>query len=146
MAKKPTDQQRALWTFLITTLAAPLLAAVIVLVAGALLGVAGRWLSADVAAADMAGRMRWAAGLALQGFVWSAWPAALTGAVMAGLVIVRGEVGWLAASIAGAVSASLFGMLAGKALAPHLTAIAFIGACLGLVLWRGLTRAGILRG
>ena len=145
MAKKPTEQQRALWTFLITTLAAPFLAGLIVFAAGAVIGVLGRWMPPDMAALDPAGRMGWAASHALQAFVWSAWPAALGGAAMAGLILWRGEVSWLTAAITGAVATVLFGVLGANRLAPHLTPIAFVGACVAIALWWFLTRIKILR-
>lgn len=145
MAKKASPNERALWTFLIATLAGPFLAAVVVLAGGAAFSVLGKWLPPGVAALDMAGRMRWAGEHAVMAFVWSAWPAALGGAAAAGLILWRDRLGWLDCAIAGAVSAALFAFLSGGAVVRHMMPIAFLGAAIGAAMWSVLMRARIVR-
>ncbi len=142
---KPTAQQRALWTFLIATLVAPFLAALIVLVAGAAIGITGRWMPPEMVAMDAPARMHWVGEHALVAFVWAAWPAAVAGAAAAGLIVWRNQLGWLECAILGAVSSALFAFVSGGPVIRHLTPIAFVGAALGVVLWAILKRARIVR-
>ena len=142
---KPTAQQRALWTFLIATLAVPFLAALIVLAAGAAITATGRLMPPHLVEQDAPARMHWASQHALYAFVWAAWPAALSGAAAAGLIIWRDRVGWLECAILGAVSSSLFAFVSGGGVARHALPIAFTGALLGVVMWAILTRARIVR-
>lgn len=145
MAAKITQQQRALWTFLISTLVAPFLAALVVLVAGSAIGVTGRWMPPEMASMDIAQRMHWAGEHALVAFVWAAWPAALAGAAAAGLMLWRGGLAWLECAILGAVSASLFTFASGGPVVRHMLPVAFTGAVLGVVIWMILTRARIVK-
>lgn len=145
MAAKITQQQRALWTFLISTLIAPFLAALVVLVAGSAIGVTGRWMPAEMASMDITQRMHWAGEHALIAFVWSAWPAALAGAAAAGLVMWRGGLKWLECAILGAVSAGLFTFVSGGPVVRYMLPIAFVGAVLGVTIWSMLTRARIVK-
>ena len=134
--------QRALWTFLMCTLVAPFLAAVIILLASVISGYVGRG-PASLLALDRAGQLAWAAQKAVETYVWSALPAGIGGAVLAAIVYVRGAAHWLVGATIGAVTVSVMSLFAGGMLAQHLTPIAFIGALAGVAICAILKRAGI---
>lgn len=139
-----TDAQRALWTLLITTLAAPFFGALIVMVLSVVAGALGKG-PESLRALDSAGQIGWAADKAVATFVWSAVPAGLGGAVLAGLAFFRGSFSWLEAAVIGAVVVSIGAFLTGGMVQQHLAPIAFIGALVAVAMWAVLTRAGILR-
>lgn len=135
--------QRALWTFLISTLAAPFLAAVIILLASIISGRIGRG-PASLLALDFAGQMAWSAQKAVETYVWSALPAGIAGAGAAGIVYARGTVSWLWAASLAAVVASVLAFLAGGMFAQHVTPIAFIAAITGIAMRFVLKRGRII--
>ena len=138
-----SNGQRALWTFLLCTLVAPFLAALVILLGSVIAGAIGRG-PASLLALDRAGQFAWAAEKAVGAYVWSAMPAGIGGAVLAGIVYVRGSVPWLAAATTGGVSAAVLALLAGGMFQQHLTPVAFIGALAGIAMWALLRRAGII--
>ena len=135
--------QRALWTFLMCTLVAPFLAAVIILLASVISGYVGRG-PASLLALDRAGQLAWAAQKAVETYVWSALPAGIGGAILAAVVYVRGDAHWLVGATIGAVTVSMMSLFAGGMLAQHLTPVAFIGALAGVAICAILKRAGIV--
>ena len=92
-----SNGQRALWTFLITTLAAPFFGALIVMALGVAAGALGKG-PESLRALDSAGQWGWADDKAFATFVWSAVPAGIGAAVLAALAAVRGTFGWLEAA------------------------------------------------
>ncbi len=144
MAKKPEPALRALWTFLGTTLVAPFLAALVVMMAAFGLAASGRGPSDLLAMLDAGAPLASAARAALAAFVWSALPAGLAGAALALLVWRQGSLSVLAAAIAGAVAATLFAVLGGGVLTRYLTAIAFLGAVATVAVRQLLVRARIV--
>lgn len=138
-----TPGQRALWSFLMITLVAPFLSAVIVFLSGVAAGLAGRG-PASLLALDRAGQLAWSAEHALGAYVWSAWPAALSAAVVAALVMTGRSVHWLLGAVLGAVSGTLFAVLAGGLIAQHAGPIALIGALAGIGMRTILARAQLL--
>jgi hypothetical protein len=141
--QRGTNGERALWTFLMVTLVAPFLAAVVILLASVISGYIGRG-PASLLALDRASQLAWAAQKAVETYVWSALPAGVGGAILAGIVYARGSAPWLAAATLGAVPVSVMAMLAGGMMAQHLTPMAFIGAVVGIAMWAILRRARIL--
>ena len=139
----PSNGQRALWTFLLCTLVAPFLAAVVILLGSLISGLVGRG-PASLLALDQAGQLAWAAQKAVETYVWSALPAGIGGAILAAIVYLRGTAPWLAGAKVGAVVVSVMSALAGGMLAQHLTPIAFIGAVTGIAMCALLKRAGIM--
>ena len=139
-----TNGQRAFWTFLITTLAAPFFGALIVLFLSVVAGALGKGPD-SLRVLDQSGQLAWAAEKAAATFVWSAIPAAVAGAALAVLLLRRGAFGWLEAAIAGAVAVSIDAFLTGGMVLQHLAPIAFIGATVGVAMWAVFTRAGIVR-
>lgn len=139
-----SNGQRAIWTFLITSLAAPFLAALIVFALSVAAGALGRG-PESLKALDKAGQIAWAADKAVATFAWSALWGSAAAAFVAGLVFIRGGFGWLEAVVAGAVAVSIGAFVTGGMVAQHITPIAFIGALVGLIMWAILTRGGILR-
>lgn len=140
-----SNSQRAMWTFLITTLAAPFVGALIVMVLSVVAGALGKG-PESLRALDSAGKVAWAADKAVATFVWSAVPAGFGGAALAGLAFFRGSFRWLEAAVIGAVVVSIGAFLTGGMVQQHLAPIAFIGALVAVALWSVLTRAGIVQG
>jgi hypothetical protein len=138
-----SNGQRALWTFLLITLVAPFLAAVVILLSSLVAGAIGRG-PASLLALDRAGQLGWAAQKAVETYVWGALPAGLAGLAMAGIVYLQGTAPWLAAATCGAVSVTVLSALAGGMLAQHLTPIALIGAIVGIAMWALLRRAQVI--
>lgn len=145
MKSEPTisNGQRAFWTFLASTLIAPFIAAVIILLASLVAGAIGRG-PQSLITLDPAGQLGWAALKAVEAYVWSAIPAALSGAIGASVVLVRGGLPWLAAAAIAAVAASALASLAGGMLAQHITPIALIAAVSGIATRELLVRGRIL--
>ena len=139
-----TNGQRAFWTFLITTLAAPFFGALIVLFLSVVAGALGKGPD-SLRVLDQSGQLAWAAEKAAATFVWGAMPAAIAGAALAGLVMMRGMFGWLEAAVAGAVAVSIDAFLTGGMVLQHLAPVAVIGATVGVAMWAVFTRAGIVR-
>ena len=137
--------QRALWTFLMCTLVAPVLAAVVIFLGSVISGLVGRG-PPSLLALDQAGQLGWAAEKAVGAYVWSAIPAGIGGAILAGIVYARGTAPWLAAATIGGVIVSVLAVLAGGMFQQHLTPMAFIGALVGIAMWGLLRRAGIMVG
>ena len=138
-----TKGERALWTFLLITLVAPFLAALVILLGSVISGFVGRG-PASLLALDRAGQLGWAAQKALETYVWSAVPAAIAGAIVAAFVYSRGTVHWLLGASTGAIIASIAAVLAGGMMQQHLTPIAFIGALTGAVMVYLLRRTRIV--
>lgn len=126
-----TTGQRALWTFLFHTLVGPFFAAVIILLLTLGAGAMGRG-PASLQGLDLHGLFSVAAGWAITSYVWSALPAGVTGALMAGLTYLRGSYHWLAGVTAAAVATTLFAVQSGGTAAQHAWAIAFIGALVAI--------------
>lgn len=138
-----TPAQAALWTFLIATLIGPAIAAVIMFA----LNVAAATFSfgpASLKGLSGAGIASIAAQRALEAYIWTAIPAAAAGAFAAAWLSQRGTLPWLAAACLAAGSASIAASLAGGVARQHLTAIAFIAACVGLACWLILRQIRIL--
>ncbi len=141
--QKITNGQRALWTFLISTLVGPFFAAAIVaaltLASGALQmgppSLKGLALSAVGAQA---------AAWALQTYVWAAMPAGLAGACLAAYISLKGTVPWLAVIVAGVMSFGLASVVVPGLLPNHGTALALIAALSSLGVWAVLSRAGVV--
>lgn len=142
-ARHVSNAERALWTFLMCTLVAPMLAAVVILLASIVSGLIGRG-PASLLALDRAGQFAWAAQKAIETYVWSAIPAGIGGAILAAIVYVRGTVPWLAGATAGAVVVSVLAVLAGGMMAQHLTPMAFIGAAVGALMVYVIKKARII--
>lgn len=149
MTAKPADDevspgQRALWTFLLITLVAPFLAAVVIFLGSVIAGAIGRG-PASLLALDRAGQLAWAGEKAVGAYVWSAIPAGIGGAIVAGLVFVRGSTHWLAGATVGALTATMLSVSAGGMIAQHIAPIAFIAAFIGAVMCAGLKAGGIIK-
>ncbi len=134
---------RAFWTFLMSTLVAPFLAAVVILLASIIAGRIGRG-PASLLALDQAGQLAWAAQKAVEAYVWCAIPAAISGAIAAAVVYARGTLPWLAAATIAAVVGSAVAFTAGGMLAQHITPIALIAAVVGIATQALIKRGGIL--
>jgi hypothetical protein len=145
MVKKPkiTNGQRALWSFLIATLAGPFFAALIV----ALLTLASGALQMGppslkgLPIADVGAK---AGAWALQSFVWAALPAGLAGAAIAAWVSLKGTVPWIGAVVAGVVAFGIGSITIPGLIPNHGTPLAFIAALSSLGVWLILSRARII--
>jgi hypothetical protein len=135
--------QRSLWTFLMATLVGPFLAALVILMltlAAGLFGFGPPSLR-DLKPGQLAPL---AAVRALDAFFWSAFPAAIAGAVCAAWFSLRGALPWLVAACAAAIAATVVAAVAGGVARDHITPIAFIAACVAIGCWLILKRAGII--
>lgn len=135
--------ERAFWTFLMVTLVAPFLAAMVIFLASGVSALVGRG-PASLLALDRPGQLAWTAQKAVETYVWSALPAGAGAAVMAALVYLRGTANWLVAATLGAVPVSIMALMAGGMLQQHLSMIAFIGAVAGIAMWAILRRAQLI--
>ena len=138
----PSPGQRALWSFLMITLVAPFLAAVVIFLASVIAGAVGRG-PASLIGLDQAGQLGWAAKKAVSAYVWSAIPAGVAGAIVAAFVWTGRSTPWLVRATIGAVTATVFAALAGGIIAGHVAPVAFIGALVGIAMGAILKRAGI---
>lgn len=138
-----TMGERALWTFLMITLVAPFLAALIIFVSSMIAGLIGRG-PASLLALDEAGKLAWASQKAVETFVWSAIPAGVCGVIMAAVVYSQGTAHWLVGASLGAIVVSVLAVLAGGQMQQHLTPMAFIGAIVGVGMVFLLRRAKII--
>ena len=135
--------ERALWTFLLITLVAPFLAALVIFLSSVVAGAIGRG-PASLLALDQAGKLGWAAQKALETYVWSAIPAGICGAIMAAIVYTRGTAHWLVGASLGAIVVSVLAVFAGGMMQQHLTPMALIGAITGIAMIAILKRATII--
>lgn len=138
-----TNGERALWAFLMITLVAPFLAALVIFLGSIVSGLIGRG-PPSLLALDRAGQLAWAAQKALETYVWSALPAGICGATMAGIAYTRGTAHWLVGASLGAVVVSVMALLAGGMMQQHLTPMAFIGAAVGTAMIFALKKMRIL--
>lgn len=139
----PKPAERALWSFLITTLAGPFIAAIIIFLSSVVAALIGRGPPTLLALDNKAAQLAWAADKALNAYVWSALPAGLCGLVLAALVYSRGTAHWLVGASLGAIVASVFAVLAGGMFQQHLTPIALIAAISGVAIIALLKKARI---
>ncbi len=135
--------ERALWAFLLITLVAPFLAAVVIFLGSVISGMIGRG-PPSLLALDRAGQLGWAAQKAIDTYVWSGLPAGICGAAMAGIVYTRGTAHWLVGASLGAIVLSMMAVWAGGMMQQHLTPMAFIGAAVGIAVILALKRMRIL--
>jgi hypothetical protein len=133
-----TPSQRALWRFLLVTLVAPFLAALVVLLATA----AG--LLAGIGEAALLPPFKRAVFSAVSTYVWGAIPSAAAGAGLAACVAWRGTVPWLAAAIAGVVAFWLAAVLSGAVPPAYITPGALLAGAVGIACHGILARAGVL--
>ncbi len=138
-----SNAERALWAFLMITLVAPFLAAVVIFLGSAVSGMIGRG-PPSLLALDRAGQLGWAAQKAMETYIWSAFPAGICGAAMAWIVYTRGTAHWLVGASLGAIVVSAMALLAGGMMLQHLTPMAFIGAAVGTAMIFALKKMRIL--
>lgn len=131
-----THSQRALWSVLITTIAAPFFAALVFLALR---------LASPISDFALPVRGDEALGAAaVAAFVWSALPAVSTAVILLPFVLQTGTYGWLAAATAG-----VFGFAAGYFVFPFATQaspayLAFVAGLIALGLRLMLIRGRIL--
>ena len=121
------NASRALWTFLFSTLVGPAIAAALLAAIYLVSGALGTG-PPSLKALKPGELLSYTALRALEGYIWSAIPAALTGAALAALVYARGNFHWLAGVAVAGVAATLIAVLSGGQAAIHITAIALIAA------------------
>jgi len=124
---EPAKATTALWTFLFSTLIGPAIAAAILALIYLVSGLLGMG-PPSIKALKPGELAPYIAIRTLDGYIWSAIPAALTGAVLAALVYVKGNFHWLAGAVAAAVLATIVAVLSGGQAAGHAYFIALIAA------------------
>jgi hypothetical protein len=124
---------RALWTFLFSTLLGPAIAALmlaLIYIVSATLGMGPPSLKL-IKFADLPG---YVAIRTLDAYIWSAIPAAVTGAILAAVVYTRGQFPWLLGVAVAAIAASAWAFASGGQAQGHvqfITVIAALTAILG---------------
>ena len=134
---KVSNRVRAVWSVLITSLAAPFfagLAAVAIRLAGSAFGVA-LFAGGDVPAGDFA----------IAAFAWSAIPATITGLALIPYVLEAGTYSWLNAAIAGVVAFGASALLVPVGAGPVMPFLAFLSGLIAIVMRLVLIRGGILK-
>ena len=137
------NSQRALWTFLLYTLAGPYIGALAIALLMPIGIGTGMLPQMDVPdAADMAplvGRT------AVAAFVWGALPADLTALGLLPLVLRNGSFGWIPAAVAGVLAFAVAIVLVGSP-APELTGhMSFLAGLVSLACRWVLMKAGVLK-
>ena len=122
-----TNGQRALWTFLFSTLVGPAIAAALLAAIYLVAGTLG-YGPPSLKVLRPGELFPYTAVKALDAYVWSAIPAALTGAALAALVYWQGNFPWLAGVAVAAISATAMAVLSSGQAMGHVTFIALIAA------------------
>ena len=122
-----SNGQRALWTFLFSTLIGPAIAAGLLAAIYLVSGTLGMG-PPSLKVLRPGELFPYTAVKALDAYIWSAIPAALTGTVLAALVYWRGNFPWLAGVSAAAIAATVMAVLSGGQAMGHVTFIALIAA------------------
>jgi hypothetical protein len=135
--------QRAFWSFLLVSLAAPMVVAVLVLVAAvaghvAFAGAPPLPILEGAISAPLLAR------LAIRSYILSALPCAVGAAALAALVTLRGRSGWLEPAVIGGIVATIAAVVTGLAGPATTTPIAALGALTGIASWMILCRARII--
>ena len=133
-----SNGQRAIWTFLLITLAGPLLGAM------ALAASATVWSIATGTAPALA--LSTAGKIAIHTFVVGSFVAAIAAAGLAAIVALRGTISWLEAAVAGVAAFMVVAISTGAVASTVLSAIAFLAACVAIVCRLVLVRIKILPG
>jgi hypothetical protein len=141
--QKITNGQRALWSFLIATLAGPFFAALMVALLTVVSG-AVQMGPPSLKGLSMAAVFAQAGAWALQTFVWAALPAGLAGAAIAAWISLKGTVPWIGAVVAGVIAFGIGSVTIPGLIPNHGTALAFIAALSSLGVWAVLSRARII--
>jgi hypothetical protein len=133
-----------LWVFVIGSFVAPVAAAIFIFLASMAAGLFGfgppslQGLATGRLAAIAAER-------AVLAYVWAVIPAALAAAALAGMVMLNGTFGWLAAAVAGVAGFAVMAAFAGGQIANHLTFLAALAGLVAVGMRATLLRIGILK-
>ena len=122
---KASRAQQAIATFVFTTLIGPAIGAAILAAIYLISGLVGMG-PPSIKTLKPGELLPYVAVRTLDGYVWSALPAGLSGAVLAAIVYLRGTFPWLAGVAAAAVAATLMAIVSGGQAAGHAYFIALI--------------------
>ncbi len=131
------NSQRALWMVLITSLAAPLIAALALTVALVVASAAG----ANLPAVAQGGGGE----TAVAGFVWASFPATVAAFALVPFVLQHGTYGWLHAAIAGVVACAAAAVIFPLNVGGLLPVIAFSGGLIAVGMRTMLIGFGVLK-
>ena len=137
MKAEGSNGQRALWSVLITSLAAPFFAGL----ALAVLGLAGGQFGFNIPPQFGASPGEAAVGA----FAWGAFPATVSAIGLTPFVLERGSYGWLEAAVAGVLAFAVAEFIFPITLMGALPVMAFCAGLLAVFMRYVLIRAGILR-
>jgi len=132
-----TNEQRALWTFLIYALLAPFLGALVVAVVLALASVFGL---ADLLPDGVAPT----GAAAIAAFVWAIVPAVLTGIVLAAMAWRTGGFSWIVAAAAAVIAFTVAAVLVPIGLEDARPYLAFLAGLIAIAVREVLVRMGVL--
>jgi hypothetical protein len=138
---KISNRQRALWSVLITSLAAPLMAGIAALAVTAVMQVFGfAALGAGANSVDAS-----IGGAGLSAFAWSALPATIGALALVPYVLESGTYGWLHAAVAGVLAFGASTIVAPLVVQPLMPVLAFCAGLLGIAIRDVLIRIRILK-
>ncbi|MBK9079352.1 MAG: hypothetical protein WBP38_06695 [Hyphomicrobium sp.] len=132
-----TNRQRALWMVLITSLAAPFFAALIVVA----VVVIGQVTGFEI----MPARDQPLGETGLMAFAWSALPATIAAIGLTPYVLDKGGYDWLHAAVAGVLAFGASAVIAPFSAAPAMPFLAFLAGVIAIALRAMLIGGGILR-
>ncbi len=132
-----SNGQRALWSVLITSLAAPFFVAIAIAVVGLAGSTFGINLTPQLGAS--------LSEAAVATFAWGAFPATVSAVGLTPFILERGSYGWLEAAVAGVLSFAVAEFIFPVAFAGALPAMAFCAGLLAIFMRYVLIRGGILR-
>ena len=125
--KQGSRTSRAIMTFAFSTLVGPAIAAAILGVIYLVSGTLGMG-PPSIKTLKAGELLPYTAVRVLDGYIWSAMPAGVAGAVLAALVYRTGNFHWLYGAVAAAVAATLMAFATGGQASIHTTFIALIAA------------------
>ena len=134
---KVTNRARAVWSVLITSLAAPFFAG--------LIAVACRLLGLQFGVSLIAGPNIPLGDVAIIAFAWGAIPALIAALALVPYVLESGTYSWLNAAVAGVIAFGASAMLVPFSAGPFMAVLAFVAGLVAIAMRAVLIRGGILK-
>jgi hypothetical protein len=134
---KVTNRQRALWMVLVTSLAAPFFAALIVVG----IALAGQLTGIEILPA----REQALGEMGMMAFAWSALPATIAAIGLTPYVLDKGRYDWLHAAVAGVLAFGVSAVIAPFGGSPAMPLLAFLAGVIAIAMRAMLIAGGILK-
>ena len=134
---KITNRSRAVWSVLITSLAAPFFAG--------LIAVAGRLLGLQFGVSLIAGPDVPLGDVAIVAFAWGALPATIAALALVPYVLQSGTYSWLNAAVAGVIAFGASAIVVPFSAGPFMAVFAFVAGLIAIAMRAMLIGGGILK-